>query len=281
MDCSGKRSRNFTEREKLLLVQIAKNFLDIIENKKIDSATVAAKKEAWLSITQTFNANSDTGHRTDKQLHALFDSLKKKARKNIYDCEMNKSGGATFTLSATEVEEKIMEILKPQIQLLKYQHDSTLAYPEKGSEVIQTGTTVQVQPSIDLIEDTHVISNLENQPSTSSEVTPEPSEISSEERKSCRMTRAGKRRKTINLIWASIVRRRSLKQKNEDSLAQKKMELLQLQIDREQLMLAKEQVTLDKTREMLEADLQLKLLMIEHSKLELEIKKQKLLRGAI
>lgn len=82
---TGKRSRNFTEREKMLLIELAKDFVSIIDNKKTDGTTVEAKKQAWMALTNKFNAVSETGVRTEKQLHALYDNLKKKARTNMSD----------------------------------------------------------------------------------------------------------------------------------------------------------------------------------------------------
>lgn len=82
---SGKRSKNFTEREKMLLIEIAKEFVSVFDNKKTDGTSVEAKKQAWIDLTNKYNAISETGMRTEKQLHALYDNLKKKARKNMSD----------------------------------------------------------------------------------------------------------------------------------------------------------------------------------------------------
>ncbi|CAG5029042.1 unnamed protein product [Parnassius apollo] len=48
---SGKRSRNFTEREKMLLIEVAKEFVATIDNKKTDGTTVEAKKQSELYKT--------------------------------------------------------------------------------------------------------------------------------------------------------------------------------------------------------------------------------------
>lgn len=80
---SEKRRKNFTEREKMLLMEVAKEFVTIIDNKKTDGPTVEAKKQAWRALASKYNAVSETGVRTEKQLHALYDNLKKRARRNI------------------------------------------------------------------------------------------------------------------------------------------------------------------------------------------------------
>lgn len=87
---SGKRSKNFTEREKMLLIEVAKEFVSIIDNKKTDGTSVEAKKQAWMALTNKYNAVSETGVRTEKQLHALYDNLKKKARKNLSDDKVSR-----------------------------------------------------------------------------------------------------------------------------------------------------------------------------------------------
>ncbi|CAK1598048.1 unnamed protein product [Parnassius mnemosyne] len=87
----------------MLLIEVAKEFVAIIDNKKTDGTTVEAKKQAWMALTNKYNALSETGIRTEKQLHALYDNLKKKARKNLSNdkSEMYKTGGGTFCPKTT------------------------------------------------------------------------------------------------------------------------------------------------------------------------------------
>lgn len=87
---SAKRSKNFTEREKMLLIEVAKEFVHIIDNKRTDGTSVDAKKRAWMELCNKFNAVSETGFRTEKQLHALYDNIKKKARKNMSDDKVSR-----------------------------------------------------------------------------------------------------------------------------------------------------------------------------------------------
>lgn len=42
-----------------------------------------AKKLAWMALTEKYNAVSETGARTEKQLHALYDNLKKKRHDKV------------------------------------------------------------------------------------------------------------------------------------------------------------------------------------------------------
>lgn len=75
----------------MLLIEVAKEFVATIDNKKTDGTTIKAKKHAWMALTTKFNAVSETGSRTEKQLHALYDNLKKKARKNMSDDKVCRS----------------------------------------------------------------------------------------------------------------------------------------------------------------------------------------------
>ncbi|KAJ9598110.1 hypothetical protein L9F63_026787, partial [Diploptera punctata] len=42
-----KRAKNFTEAEKIMLMEITREFLTIIENRKTDTKTVKVKKDTW------------------------------------------------------------------------------------------------------------------------------------------------------------------------------------------------------------------------------------------
>lgn len=80
-----KRGKNFTEVEKQLLIDICLSYKHIVENKRTDNSSVKQKLEAWEKIRDVYNASSETGPRTIKQLHALYDTLKKKVRKDNHD----------------------------------------------------------------------------------------------------------------------------------------------------------------------------------------------------
>ncbi|KAK4885473.1 hypothetical protein RN001_001744 [Aquatica leii] len=125
------RSRNFTEFEKNLLFEIVtNNYIDIIENKKTDGVSCAKKQVAWEKISVKFNSQAQTGPRTAKQLHSLYDILKKNARSNLHSDKRNlyKTGGGTFTPKSSILDEKIVALLKPQFQPLVNNSDSSQEY---------------------------------------------------------------------------------------------------------------------------------------------------------
>ncbi|KAJ8948262.1 hypothetical protein NQ314_008442 [Rhamnusium bicolor] len=126
----SKRSRNFTDYDRNLLFELVIQYKHILENKKTDGTSVKQKNEAWDEITLKYNSSCQTGPRNAKQLHALYDGIKKKARKNLHDDKKNlfKTGGGTFTPQSDELDLKIATILKPQYQALTNCFDSSAAY---------------------------------------------------------------------------------------------------------------------------------------------------------
>ncbi|GBP01900.1 hypothetical protein EVAR_7591_1 [Eumeta japonica] len=269
----GKRSKNFTEREKSLLIEVAKEFVCIIDNKKTDGTSVEAKKRAWAALTNKYNAVSETGCRTEKQLHALYDNLKKKARKNMSDdkSEMYKTGGGTFCPKTTAIDEKIVALLTPQFKPLVNEFDSSAPYynldniTQKHGEDAEAGTSGLVVIEIN------------------DEVSGEPLELKSSKRpfspdmldavsetprkkKGC-LTEIKK--KNINSLSASIIKRKKEKQSNEDCITKKKLEILELQKQQEVL-------KLEKTKIILELDIELKRVLLESAQLDLEFKRKTL-----
>ncbi|KAJ3640436.1 hypothetical protein Zmor_003731 [Zophobas morio] len=127
------RGKNFTEREKNMLFElVTADFKSVIENKESDAITVAKKNLAWQEIAQSYNAQCETGHRTAKQLHALYDNMKKTARSNLYSDKKSsyKTGGGTFVPKSTALDAKIVTVLKDQFQPLQNKFDSSASYIE-------------------------------------------------------------------------------------------------------------------------------------------------------
>jgi uncharacterized coiled-coil protein SlyX len=79
------RAKNFTENEKNALFEIVTTkYKGIIENKQSDAVTIAKRNLAWQEIAKKLNAQSQIGKRSAKQIHALYDNLKKTARSNLH-----------------------------------------------------------------------------------------------------------------------------------------------------------------------------------------------------
>lgn len=81
------RSSNYTVNERMLLLNIIKEFQDIIHNKKTDHATIKIKSETWTKIVNKFNAVSWPNKilRTEESLKKFYENIKKKVRKEETD----------------------------------------------------------------------------------------------------------------------------------------------------------------------------------------------------
>ncbi|XP_065365654.1 uncharacterized protein LOC135958691 [Calliphora vicina] len=73
------RGQNFSAQEEDFLVSLIENHIEIIETKKLDGYTSKQKNEAWESIQQEFSNQTDT-YRTAKMLREKYENMKKKAK---------------------------------------------------------------------------------------------------------------------------------------------------------------------------------------------------------
>lgn len=76
------RGRNYTEMEKINLLDVMSNFMHIIENKKTDDNNARLKKETWDLIANKYNAIQQTGLRSGGQLKLLYENIKQKTKKD-------------------------------------------------------------------------------------------------------------------------------------------------------------------------------------------------------
>lgn len=74
------------------------------------------------------------------------------------------------------------------------------------------------------------------------------------------------KKKNVNNISASIIKRKNQKQVNEDAITKNKLEILEIQRQQELL-------KLEKTKVMFDLDIELKKVLLEDAKLDLELKK--------
>ena len=78
MEKKCEREKNYTEQEKESLIEIVKEYHNIVENKQTDGTSVKLKNEAWEAIAARYNATSHTGIRSASQLRLLYECIKKK-----------------------------------------------------------------------------------------------------------------------------------------------------------------------------------------------------------
>ncbi|XP_029348111.1 uncharacterized protein LOC115034794 [Acyrthosiphon pisum] len=78
------RNKNFTEKEKEMLMELIIPHKNVIENIKTDSINIKRKTQLWEYITSQYNNNnSETGKRTVTQLKNVYDMAKRRAKKEL------------------------------------------------------------------------------------------------------------------------------------------------------------------------------------------------------
>ncbi|XP_016655898.1 uncharacterized protein LOC107882277 [Acyrthosiphon pisum] len=132
------RGKNFTEREKELLIDLILPFKPIIENIKTDAIWNNKKAEVWSEITSLYNLQQTSGIRIDTQLKNLYDTLKRDARKEKSNdkVQMYKTGGGSNTNLLSKTTEKIIGLLGDQMDPLINSVDSDTNYNDGGFEVV-------------------------------------------------------------------------------------------------------------------------------------------------
>ena len=113
---SAKRARtqNYNLEDTLKLVDAAKAFKNILENKRSDAVTSRDKQRAWEAISSSYNAQT-TANRTAEQLRQKYDSLKKEARKYAAKKRQHRlqtGGGPADTVKPNIIFDKILELIK-------------------------------------------------------------------------------------------------------------------------------------------------------------------------
>jgi hypothetical protein len=83
-----KRTQNFLEAEKMILIYLMKQYKDILENKKSDAVTFKDKDKCWKVVEHLFNSRSSGKYRSSEVLRNCWDNLKKKTRKFFADEKM-------------------------------------------------------------------------------------------------------------------------------------------------------------------------------------------------
>lgn len=91
-----RRSVNFSNNEKVFLINLVSKYKNIVENKKTDGVTSNEKIKAWENICHEFNAAS-TGniYRNKDVLKRFYENKKKELRKKVAETkmELKKTGG--------------------------------------------------------------------------------------------------------------------------------------------------------------------------------------------
>ncbi|CAH1109753.1 unnamed protein product [Psylliodes chrysocephalus] len=108
-------------REKSLLIQLVEKYKNIIENKKSDAISWKDKDEAWVKISQQFNANCPENiHRKKESLKKTYENLKKNIRKDVADekIQIKKTGGGAVKIPLRDPTfERTLALINPKTVL--------------------------------------------------------------------------------------------------------------------------------------------------------------------
>ncbi|XP_075167061.1 uncharacterized protein LOC142239183 [Haematobia irritans] len=105
-----KRSLNWEEAERGLLVEIIKPKVDYVENKSVDAKSIKTKRLAWLNVTKQFNA-LNFRHRSMEQIQVQWRSMKNLAKKEY----QQKNPKATTMLDGIQMLEFMEEMQKEPV----------------------------------------------------------------------------------------------------------------------------------------------------------------------
>jgi hypothetical protein len=110
------RTKNFSEFEKKLLIELTKEH-EIIFTKQKDTKTTAMKEKAWTVIAEKFNSHEDIMKRDVDALKVCLVNLQMKAKKEDANrkVELRKTGGGPSpSVNISETSEALIQ-LQPQV----------------------------------------------------------------------------------------------------------------------------------------------------------------------
>lgn len=102
MDKQRKRSANFTEHEKEVLVTLVQKYFDIIENKKTNAVFNKKKLECWEKLACEYNSTSTSGLRTGVQLKSAYEQFKKTAKQHKAQDKVKSITSSSFLINKSK-----------------------------------------------------------------------------------------------------------------------------------------------------------------------------------
>jgi hypothetical protein len=119
------RTKNFSDLEKKLLIELAKEN-EVIFSKQKDTKTVTMKEKAWVGITEKYNSQEGITKRDTEGLKVCLVNLQMKAKKEAADqkMELYKTGGGPSALqSLSETSETLVQLMPQVFQSIKVNDD--------------------------------------------------------------------------------------------------------------------------------------------------------------
>lgn len=111
------RTPNFTITEKVLVVELLRKYMHIIECKKTDTQSNKTKLAAWVQVAEEFNSYSNT-YRNFKTSKSKYENLKMITNKKIAEekCFVRGTGGGpSKVFKVSEVEEQLRCLLTSRL----------------------------------------------------------------------------------------------------------------------------------------------------------------------
>lgn len=105
-----KRKPNFTDAEKLFLVQQYELYKPILSSRLCDGVTNRHKQDIWLKITAELNARNPHVDRTTKDVKKKWENLATQARKEMIDYRQSLGTSAVIT-PPSAITMKVLELL--------------------------------------------------------------------------------------------------------------------------------------------------------------------------
>lgn len=146
------RTRNFSEDEEEILVKLANNYKQIIENKTTSAVNTKAKKDAWEQIAVQFNAMCPHGVRSAPVLRNKYDNIKKLLRQT--KAKERREAMATGGGKAPEPWQAKNEALKELSETIAL---SVEGLPSSFDDDCESTTTVALE--IDVNESTATVAS--------------------------------------------------------------------------------------------------------------------------
>ncbi|XP_050058125.1 uncharacterized protein LOC126553264 [Aphis gossypii] len=141
------RGKNFTEHEKEVLIDLILPYKAIIENVKTDAVWNNKKNEAWSEIVVAYNANQTSGVRNIAQIKHLYDTQKRKARKekSQYKVQHYKTGGGKNASTLSDVTQKVIGLLGDRMDPLLNNVDCDAGYNASEDITFLSGDQIIVE----------------------------------------------------------------------------------------------------------------------------------------
>ena len=140
----GRKSPNFSEYEKSVLVNIVEEFKDTLENKQNNANMITEKEKTWEKVAQKFNCESGVKRRQCTQLKKYWQNLKAKAKESVAKekRERKRTGGGADPGNLDTLDEPVSSLIADQIEPIQNPFDDDTgmhdtAYISSGKALFQ------------------------------------------------------------------------------------------------------------------------------------------------